>query len=161
MGMDGKTESYIAIQELLAAYADVVNRRAWGEFSELFLPDARIDVTPLKAPPLELNGPAALGRFIDGAIERFDFFQFAFLNKALKIAPDLQTARARNTICEYRRERSSEEWTQTFGVYHDRYRQIAGRWWFEHRNFSPLGSWGRDNRVFDFPADFESHLSGV
>jgi hypothetical protein len=167
MGIDEKTveetASYIAIQRLLAAYADTVNRRAWGELSELFLVDAEIDVTPLKRPPLVLKGPEALGRFINGAIERFDFFQFVFLNSAVTIDLEEDVARARNFISEYRRETDSEEWTQVFGVYHDHYRRIEGRWWFEHRAFSPLASSGSDNtnnRVFDFPAGFETVLVG-
>ena len=164
MGIDEETieetASYVAIQRLLAAYADTVNRRAWGELSELFLEDATIDVTPLQRPPLQLAGPEALGRFIDGAIERFDFFQFVFHNSRLQIQLDANEARARNYISEYRRETASGEWTQVFGVYHDRYRRIEGRWWFEHRSFSPLASSGSDNRVFAFPTGFEAILSG-
>lgn len=163
MGTDEKTieemASYIAIQRLLAAYADTVNRRAWGELPELFLEDATIDVIPLKKPPLTLAGAEALGRFIDAAIERFDFFQFVFHNSRLQIELEKNLARARNYISEYRRETASGEWTQVFGVYHDRYRRIDGRWFFEHRAFSPLASWGSDNRVFDFPTAFESMFS--
>ena len=160
MGIDEKTieetASYIAIQRLLAGYADAVNRRAWSEFSELFLEDAKIDITPSKPPPLELVGPEALGRFIDGAIERFEFFQFVFLNSRLSIRLDEETARGRNFMCEYRQDKSSGLWTQVFGVYHDRYRRIEGRWWFEQRTFNALASQGGDNRVFGFPAQFET-----
>lgn len=155
-----ETASYIAIQRLLAGYADTVNRRAWPELTELFLEDATIHVKPLKRPALELAGPEALGRFIDGAIERFDFFQFVFLNSAIVIDRDNMQARARNFISEYRRDKASGIWTQVFGVYHDRYRQVEGRWWFEHRTFSPLATMEPDNRVFDYPTGFENHLSG-
>ena len=61
MGIDEQTieemASHLAIQRILSAYADAVNRRAWGELSELFLEDATIEVTPLQRPPLVLAGP--------------------------------------------------------------------------------------------------------
>lgn len=151
--------SYVAIQRLLSAYTDAVNRRAWGELSELFLDDAKIDVTPLRPPPLELTGPESLGRFIAKATLRFEFFQFVLLNSRLEIRLDEQSARGRNFICEYRRERTSGKWTQVFGVYHDRYRRIEGRWWFEHRTFNPLAATGSDNLVFDVPASLEALLA--
>ena len=34
-----ETVDYVAIQRLQAAYADVVNRRAWPELADLFRPD--------------------------------------------------------------------------------------------------------------------------
>lgn len=151
--------SHLAIQRLLSAYADIANRRAWGELSELFLDDAKIDLTPLRPPPLELTGPESLGRFIAKAIERFDFFQFVLLNSRLEIRQGEEWARGRNYICEYRREKESAKWTQVFGVYHDRYRRIEGRWWFEHRTFNPLAATGSDNLVFDIPASLEVLLS--
>ena len=163
MGIDEKTieetVNYIAIKRLLAAYGDTVNRRAWGELKNLFLPDAKIEVTPLYDPPLVVDGPEALGPFIGGAIERFDFFQFVFLNSVIQIQPDQRVAYARNSISEYRRERATEEWAQTYGIYHDTYQKVDGRWWFAHRNFSPTGTSGSDNRIFDFPSGFENHIT--
>jgi hypothetical protein len=165
MGIDEKTleetVSYVAIQRLLAAYADAVNRRAWGEFSTLFLEDARIDVTPSQRKALQLEGPEALGRFIGDAIEGFEFFQFVFLNSRIELRLDEGAARGRNFMCELRQERASGRWTQVFGVYHDHYRRIDGRWWFEHRAFDPLVATGRDNLVFDFPERFASLLSAA
>ncbi len=151
--------SFQAIQRLLSAYADIANRRAWGELSELFLDDARIEVTPLQRPPLELTGPDSLGLFIAKAIERFEFFQFVLLNSRLEIRLEEDSARGRNFICEYRREKTSAKWTQVFGVYHDRYRRIEGRWWFEHRTFNPLAATGSDNLVFEIPASLEALLA--
>lgn len=154
-----ETASYLAIQRLLAAYADVVNRRAWGEFSELFLDDAKIDVTSSQRQPLELTGPEALGRFIGDAIERYEFFQFVFLNSRVELRLEENTALGRNFMCELRQEKASGRWTQVFGVYHDRYRRIDGAWWFEHRSFNPLAATGRDNLVFDFPTRFDALLA--
>jgi hypothetical protein len=151
-----ETASYIAIQRLLAAYADAVNRRAWSEFSELFLDDAPIDITPSTREPLQLAGPDALGRFIADAIERFEFFQFVFLNSRLEIRLDEDAASGRNFMCELRQERASGRWTRVFGVYHDRYRRIDERWWFERRTFHALAATGRACAVFDFPAGFQA-----
>jgi len=151
-----ETTSYIAIQRLLAAYADAVNRRAWDEFGELFLDDAPIDITPSAREPLKLTGPEALGKFIGDAIERFEFFQFVFLNSRLEIRQGEDAATGRNFMCELRQERDSGRWTQVFGVYHDRYRRIDGRWWFAHRTFHSLAATGRDHAVFAFPESFQS-----
>ena len=163
MGSDEKTieetVSQLAIQRLLTAYADSVNRRKWGELSELFLDDAKIELTTLQRRPLELTGPVALGRFIAEVIERFDFFQFVFLNSRLEVGLERESARGRHFICEYRWEKTAGKWTQVFGVYRDHYRRIDGRWWFEHRAFDPLVSTGSDNLVVEFPARFEAFLS--
>ncbi|MBW2497905.1 MAG: nuclear transport factor 2 family protein [Deltaproteobacteria bacterium] len=164
MGVDDttieETVSYVAVQRLLGAYADVVNRRAWEELEELFLDDAKIDITPSSRAPLELTGPAALGRFIGDAIERFEFFQFVFLNSRLEFRLDEDRASGRNFMCELRQERESGRWSRVFGVYHDRFRRVEGRWWFEHRTFNALAATGRDNLVFDFPSGFEALFSG-
>ena len=163
MGSDEKTieeaVSQLAIQRLLSAYADSVNRRQWGELSELFLDDAKIELTTLQRRPLELTGPVALGRFIAEVTLRFDFFQFVFLNSRLEIGLEKDSARGRHFICEYRWEKTAGKWTQVFGVYRDRYRRIDGRWWFEHRAFDPLVSRGSDDRVVGFPMQFEAFLS--
>lgn len=163
MGVDDETleetASHIAIQRLLSAFADVVNRRSWGELSQLFLDGATIEVTPLQRPPLEVTGPEAIGRFIDESIARFDFLEFALQNSRLEIRQDEDSARGRNFICEYRREKATAKWTQVFGIYHDRYRRIEGRWWFEHRTFDPLAAAGGDNIVFEVPARLEALLA--
>ena len=151
-----ETASYIAIQRLLSAYADAVNRRAWDEFGELFLEDAPIEIIPSAREPLRLTGPEALGKFIGGAIEGYEFFQFVFLNSRLEIRPDDDSASGRNFMCELRQERDSGRWTQVFGIYYDRFRRIDGRWWFAHRNFKALAATGRDHAVFEFPESFHS-----
>lgn len=153
-----ETVSHVAIQRLLARYADAVNRRAWSEFEELFLEDATVDVTPSQRKPLSLKGPVALGRFIGDAIEHFDFFQFVFLNSRLEIRAGEDTARGRNFMCELRQEQASGRFSRVFGVYHDHFRRIEGRWFFERRAFDPLLGTGRDNLVFEFPAGFEALL---
>ncbi|MEZ4281532.1 MAG: nuclear transport factor 2 family protein [Myxococcota bacterium] len=152
--------SHTAIQRLHTAYADCVNRRAFGALSELFLADALIELTPLRPPRIELRGPEALGDFIARAVERFDFFQFVVLNAHFAPGPDDRSADGRVFMCEYRREHASSNWTQVFGVYHDRYREVEGRWWFARRTFHPLASQGSDDVVFPVPPELSARFQG-
>ena len=69
-----ETIDWVAIRRLHSRYADVVNRRAWPELSDLFLPDAVVRVEVPRQEPVDAVGPAALGAFIEGAVERFEFF---------------------------------------------------------------------------------------
>jgi hypothetical protein len=152
--------SRLAIQDLLAAYTDSMNRRRWSELAALFLEEARIELTTLQSRPLELVGPTALARFIGEVTERFDFFQFVVLNSRLELRRGEDAARGRLFICEHRFEKAAGRWTQVFGVYHDRYRRIDGRWWFEHRSFAPLASVANEGRVVEFPSRLDPFLSG-
>ena len=135
-----ETVDYIAIRRLQSAYADVVSRRAWPELGELFLADARVEVDTRTAEPLVFEGPEALGTFIEGAIERFGFFEFVVLNTRIEVGiggdPDL--AHGRMYMCELRTEVDSGEWNNAFGAYHDRYRRDADTWRFEHRRYHSL-----------------------
>lgn len=154
-----ETSSQLALQGLLAAYTDVVNRRRWNELESLFLPEAKIELGTLQRTPLELVGPVALGRFIHEVTQRFDFFQFVVLNARLELALAEHAARGRLFVCEYRWEKAAARWTQVFGVYCDRYRRIDGRWWFEQRVFDPLVSAGSDGAVVDFQKGLAAFLS--
>lgn len=143
----------LAITRLLAAYADVVNRRAWPELGELFEPDAAVVVDRVTADPIELRGPEALGRFIGEAIERFGFFEFVVLNARVNVGAggDPDRARARVFITEIRQDRDDAGWSHTYGVYHDTYRRIDGRWRFADRSYRSLARTGADH-AFPFPS---------
>jgi hypothetical protein len=54
-------------------------------------------------------------------------------------------------MCELRQDRASGQWTNAFGVYHDQYRKVNGRWWFAQRNYQSLARTGR-GQVFEFPS---------
>ncbi len=146
------TIDYIAVSRLQSAYADVVNRRAWSELTELFLPAAHITVDTVTRPAFEFNGPAALGDFISGAIEMFEFFEFVILNAhtVIGIEGDLDRAWARVFMCELRQEVATGADSQAFGLYQDEYMRVDGRWWFARRNYQSLKRTGR-NEVFTFP----------
>jgi len=131
---------HVGITRLQSAYADVVTRRSWGELAELFLPDATVRIDTVTRDPFELRGPDELGTFVDEAIRRFAFFEFVILNSHVELpradAPD--RARARVFMCELRRDAGSLEWSNAFGVYHDRYRRTARGWRFERRDYRSI-----------------------
>ncbi|HEX3841905.1 MAG TPA: nuclear transport factor 2 family protein [Acidimicrobiales bacterium] len=141
------------IRRLQHAYADVVNRRAWAELEELFLPDAAIVINTRKGDPLRLVGGTALGEFIGSSVTRFSFFEFEILNAHIVFpdGPGAGSAVCRLYMCEHRQEESSGRWTNAFGLYHDRYRFDDGRWWFAQRDYHSLARHGQDLEVFPFP----------
>jgi SnoaL-like domain len=147
-----ETVDYVAITRLQAAYADVVNRRAWPELADLFLTDAPVRVDTVTNPVVDLVGPTGLGTFIGGAIERFVFFEFVVLNARVYFdGRDRDAARARVYMCELRQERETGEFTRAFGVYHDDYRRHDDRWWFAGRRYQSLARSGGE--VFAFPEE--------
>lgn len=157
--VDEETGARVAIEALLGAYADVVNRRSFRELSELFLPGAPIELTTLRKEPLVLTGPEALGRFIADFVAGLEFFQFVPLSSRLELRLEEDAALGRHFICEYRWQKAEERFTQVFGVYRDRYRRVDGRWWYAHRSFDPLLSAGSGDRIVGYGTRFEPFLS--
>jgi len=145
-----ETIDYVALTRLQSAYADVVNRRAWPELEQLFLPGAPVRVDTVTNPVIDVTGPAELGAFIGGAIERFEFFEFVVLNMTVEIDGD--AARGRVYMCELRQERECGRFTRAFGLYRDGYRRVDGRWWFAGRRYQSLARNGR-GEVFAFPEE--------
>jgi hypothetical protein len=143
------SDDYIAITRLEHAYADVVNRRAWPELAGLFDDNAPIRVDTVSNPVVELVGPTALGEFIGGAIERFEFFEFAILSMHIEIDDD--AARARLYMCELRQDRATGDFSRAFGLYRDRFERFEGRWQFAARKYQSLARTGGE--VFEFPEE--------
>lgn len=137
-----ETVDYVAITRLQATYADVVNRRAWAELSDLFRPDALVRIDTVTRPAIELRGPAAVGDFIGPAIAHFEFFEFVILNSVVTIDGDRATGRI--FMCELRQDRESGRFTRAFGRYEDTYVRHDGRWWFATRDYRSLARSGRD-----------------
>ena len=146
------TIDYVAITRLQSAYADSVTRRAWAELDELFVPSATVTVDTVTSDPIELVGPTGVGDFISGAVERFEFFELVNLNTTvdLRAGGDPDRAFARVFTCELRQDASNGRWTNAFGVYHDEYRRIDGRWWFARRRYQSIARTGRAE-IFPFP----------
>lgn len=147
------TVDHLALNRLLARYADVVTRRAWPELAELFRPEAEVRIDTVTREAFTLRGPQELGEFIGGAIERFDFFEFVVLNQLvdLRVGGDPDRARSRVYMCEQRRGIAGGEWSTAYGLYLDEHVKVDGRWWFSARSYRSLGRTGADGRVFPFP----------
>lgn len=148
--MSRTTDDVVAIERLQSAYADVVNRRAWAELARLFLPDAVVRIDTVTRDPFELVGPVALGGFIDGAVQRFAFFEFIRLNAHVEtdLDGDPDAARCRLFMCEVRRDVGTLDWSVAYGVYHDRYRRTADGWRFARRDYQSLTRTGGDVAAF-------------
>jgi len=146
---------HLALGRLHAAYADIVTRRAWPELHALFVPDAAIVVDTVTAEPIVLRGAGELGSFIGRSIERFEFFEFVVLNLVLRVTGPTE-ALGRLYMVEIRQEAGTGEWSNAFGVYHDRYRIHDGRWRLAERNYQSLARriGAGPATVFPFPGRF-------
>lgn len=141
----------LGVHHLLARYADVVNRRTWSELDALFTADAGVAIDTISRPLIELRGVTALEEFLANAIERFDFFEFVVLNTVVDpIADDPEGAGARTFMCEIRHEKSTDQWSTAFGVYHDELQQAGDRWRFARRAYQTLAR-TQTGEVFPFP----------
>jgi hypothetical protein len=127
----------VAIRGLIAAYADVVNRRAWPELSDLFLPGAPVVLDLRDREPMEHLGPEAIGAFIAAAIERFPFFEFVALNVHVLRGGDPDRARVRTYMCELRQDHAGIP-SRAFGLYQDDVVRIARGWRFARRHYQSI-----------------------
>jgi len=144
---------HVAIERLWNAYADVIDRRAFGELDDLFLPDCEVVVDTRRGEPAIAVGSAGFTAFVGPAMERFGFFQFVILSARTWIDGD--EARGRLYMCELRQGREDGLRSQAFGVYRDRFRRVDGRWWFAARRYQSLGRTAVDGdprlEVFEMP----------
>jgi hypothetical protein len=145
-----ETIDYVAITRLQQRYADVANRRAWAELHELFLPDAAIELDLVTREPFELVGAQALGEFIGGSLERFEFVEFVILNVVLDIDGD--TATGRIFMSELRRDVGTHHPSQIFGLYRDRYVRTPEGWRFAHRSYRSMAR-SDEAEVVALPSD--------
>lgn len=146
-----ETIDYVAIERLLAAYADVVTRRAWDELDTLFLPDAPVTIDTVTRPVVDLVGPVQLGEFVAAAVERFELFEFVVLNRVVDLrSGGSGEATGRLYMCELRQDRDTGHTSTAFGVYRDDYRRTDDGWRFARRRYRTLARTGRFE-VFPFP----------
>ena len=119
-----------ATDDIVAIESPPVRLRGRGEptgpgpsWSRLFIADTLIRIDTVTRTAFELVGPAALGEFIGGAVERFAFFEFVRLNAHIELdhGGDPDAARCRLFMCEVRRDVDTLDWSVAYGVYHDRY----------------------------------------
>jgi len=139
---------HVAIDALQRRYADLVNRRAWGELDAVFAPAVQITLKLVTRPTVELVGRHAFGEFIGPAMERFGFFEFVILNSYVEVWPDgdRDAATARIFMCELRTSPDGGERTEAFGLYRDRYVRNDDGWRIVRRHYRslahfPTGTW--------------------
>lgn len=145
-----------AVLRLQHAYADVVNRQAFAELTELFVSDITL-VMEFPGHTKEITGPVAFGEYVAKRIDHLEFFQFVMTNGVAEVAgsdaPDRATGRM--WFHELHQDRAQHRMLWLYGLYRDEYVRIDGRWWFAHRRFAPLAMTshddGRDLDVFPNP----------
>lgn len=151
-----ETARYVAVRRLQNRYADVVTRRTWPELAEVFLPDAVVELDTRTGTILRLEGPTAVGDFIRDAIAGFEFFEFVILSHRIELT-DAHTATGRMYMCELRQDAGTGAFTVAYGVYHDDYREVDGRWWIAGRRYHSLArtsaTGASDLDVYPFPHD--------
>jgi hypothetical protein len=147
------TVDEVAIRALIAAYADVVNRRAWSELDDLVAVAAPIVIDLRDRPPISIVGPAALGEFIGGAIERFAFFEFVALNVRveLRLRGSVNHARVRTYMCELRQDLDGTP-SRAFGLYQDVLVRMPTGWQFERRHYQSIARGEGSLEILDPPA---------
>jgi hypothetical protein len=132
---------HVGVGRLLAEYADVVTRHAWGELDELFLPDATVTIDTGAGDVLRLVGPMAVGEFIATSIARFDFFEMVPLNHVVR--QDAEGVHGRFYIHELRQLADTGVRSDAFGLYEDRFAPGSdGRWRFASRRYRSLARGG-------------------
>jgi ketosteroid isomerase-like protein len=144
------------IRALHADYVDAVNRRAWDEFEDLFLPDAQLTVVKGPSASDEVTGPAAIGGLIAGYVSGYEFLIQVVLNARIRVRHegDADRAFARLYISEFRQVTSSGRAIESAGVYHDTYQRGDGRWRFARRRYDRIyHTAARDLEVHPYPAD--------
>ncbi len=144
------------ISDLHAKYADICSRQAFHELDTVMSSEADIQLD-LRGRTLSFRGSKELGDFIAASIEPFDFFQFVVKNAVIEIEETGSAASGRLWMSELRHVRDTRQWSTIFGVYHDKYRKIAGMWRISARQYHSLAriNHGLDDcEIFDFPEDF-------
>jgi hypothetical protein len=154
MDVAQETIDYVAVSRLHHAYADIATRRAWAELDDIFVPELPVTLDLRDRDAMTFDGRDAFREFVSAAVDRFEFFEFVILNSRvyLQHGGDPDAAAARMFMSELRQDHAEHRWTVVYGVYHDQFRRIDGRWWFVQRDYSSLARPARDIDAFPFPA---------
>ncbi len=130
----------VALRALIANYADIVNRRTWAEFDDLFVSDATIALDLRDRPQLSFTGPGEIGAFIGAALEQYPFFEFVALNvrTMLRVGGDVDRAHLRTYMCELRQDDAGSP-SRAFGLYQDDVVRSGTGWRFAARRYQSIG----------------------
>jgi uncharacterized protein (TIGR02246 family) len=137
----------LALADLVAAFADAVNRMAPDDLRAVFVPDGLWTVTGWG----EHRGADAIVAFLRGLLDRWSVIFHAVHSGRV----DLDGARAtgRWYISEFGRLRDGNE-VRYAGVYHDDYVRTDDGWRFARRRYDGMFARTADGlRVTPFPGD--------
>lgn len=136
----------LAVRDLVAGFADVVNRMAPEEMRDVFAPDGELVVTGWG----EHRGHDAIVAFLNGLLERWSLIFHAVHSGRLSL--DGNRATGRWYISEFGQLRDGTE-VRFAGVYHDEYARTGDGWRFTRRRYDGMFSRTGDGvRVTPFPA---------
>jgi hypothetical protein len=137
----------LALRDLVAAFADVVNRMTPEELRNVFTPDGEWLVTGWG----EHRGHDAVVAFLAGLLERWSVIFHAVHSGRIELARD--RARGRWYISEFGQLRDGTE-VRFAGVYHDDYVRTRDGWRFARRRYDGMFARTGDGvRVTPFPGD--------
>jgi len=144
----GELADQLAIRDLLAAFADAVNRMRPDELRAIFTDDARWVVTGFGEP----QGPDAIAALLDDLLVKWAMIFHAIHSGQVTLDGD--RAQGEWYISEFGQLNDGTE-VRIAGVYHDEYvRGDDGRWRFALRRYDGMFSrWGADLKVTPYPAD--------
>jgi len=145
---------WMAIRRLQDLYADVVTRRAWDELDGVLAPECSLDLD-LGDRELEVSGRTSIAEFIEGAVSRFDFFEFVILNSVVDVdrpprdTRSALTARSRLWMVELRQDLATGKRSNAYGLYQDRLVKTPKGWRMTQRHYSSVSRTAGD----DHPSD--------
>lgn len=144
----------VAIRHLQSTYGDAVSRRAWDELAPLFEEGCPVTLDLGDGTTRNMIGGPSVASFVTGALERFEFFEFALLNAVVHLEPGADVAHGRVYMWELRQDAETHRWSNAYGLYRDRYAFDDGRWRFAERRYSSLARSDPDGHgmsVFPIP----------
>ncbi len=142
----------LAIRDLLAGFAEAVNRMAPDALRALFTDDGEWVVTGWGEP----RGHDAIVAFLDGLLVKWEMIFHAVHSGRVELAVDGAADRATGQwfITEFGKLLDGTE-VRIAGVYHDDYERGAdGTWRFARRRYDGMFSrFGAELNVTKYPAD--------
>lgn len=128
-----RIEQEMEIRDLVARFADAVNRKATGEMAALFTADAVLEVPGYGSP----TGPAAIVAFLEGLLVLWTGIVQAVHSGLVTVHDGPHpTAEGRWYLSEFGVREGID--TYVGGAYTDRYVQSGGKFRFARRRFDLL-----------------------